>query len=90
MKTLAFKVIVSGHVQGVGFRYFTQQEALRYAITGHAKNLENGDVECLLYGDANNITQLLHWLETGPPRARVDNIIKTAITYHDHQQFLCF
>ena len=41
-------LIVSGKVQGVGFRYFSQMKAVQYGVTGWAKNLSDGSVEMLL------------------------------------------
>lgn len=82
-------MIVSGHVQGVGFRYFTRQEAQRLALTGQVKNLANGDVECLFFGETVHMNDLLHWLKKGPTMARVDGLLKTSIPYVAHQKFLC-
>lgn len=42
---------VYGQVQGVGFRYFTQQEALRLGIRGYARNLDDGSVEVVACGE---------------------------------------
>ncbi|MGB2079483.1 MAG: acylphosphatase, partial [Vibrio sp.] len=42
---MATKFLVSGRVQGVGFRYFTGHEAQRLGLTGYAKNLADGRVE---------------------------------------------
>ncbi|MCW8995162.1 MAG: acylphosphatase, partial [Psychromonas sp.] len=48
MGNIGCKVIVSGKVQCVGFRYYTSREADKLGLSGHAKNLYNGDVEVLL------------------------------------------
>jgi acylphosphatase len=47
------RIIVTGHVQGVGFRYFTQAQALEHNITGWVRNNEDGTVEfgCLRNGN---------------------------------------
>ena len=44
-------ILISGKVQGVGFRYFTRQNAIRLGVHGYAKNLPNGKVEVVAEGD---------------------------------------
>ena len=67
---------VYGQVQGVGFRYFTQQEAVRLNLRGYAKNLDDGSVEVLACGNDEQVEKLLAWLKAGGPRsARVDKVL---------------
>ena len=47
-------IIVEGRVQGVGFRYFAQSNAIKYALTGFARNLNNGMVEIQVQGLEEN------------------------------------
>ena len=62
--------------QGVGFRYFTQQEAVRLGLRGYAKNLDDGSVEVLACGNDEQVEKLLAWLKAGGPRsARVDKVL---------------
>lgn len=84
-----YKAIVSGLVQGVGFRYFTAKEARRLAIYGHAKNLSDGSVEVLMFGEKAPLLMLLKWLETGPRTSIVDDIKMTEIIYIHKEDFLC-
>ncbi|CAH2563768.1 acylphosphatase [Vibrio cholerae] len=49
MEKQCSKFIVSGHVQGVGFRYHTSHQGLKLGLTGYAKNLNNGDVEVVAH-----------------------------------------
>lgn len=65
---------VSGRVQGVWFRDSTRREALRLGITGHAINLDDGDVEVLACGTRDAIAQLREWLGKGPPMAAVSSV----------------
>ena len=81
MENVGRKVIVSGIVQCVGFRYFTCIEAHTYMLTGHAKNLQCGDVEVLMFGSKKNIDKMLKWLEKGPQTARVESITVTEVPY---------
>jgi acylphosphatase len=64
----AFKVIVFGDVQGVGFRRAVQREARKSAIAGHIKNRKDGAVEILAQGEAEKIELLLDSIRAfGPP-----------------------
>ncbi|MGL5701272.1 MAG: acylphosphatase [Kluyvera sp.] len=67
---------VYGNVQGVGFRYFTQQEAMRLGLRGYAANLDDGSVEVVACGAGEQVEKLLAWLKAGGPRsARVDKVL---------------
>lgn len=65
---------VSGRVQGVGFRYFTQQMAESLGLEGYAKNLSDGRVEVLLSGPASRITKAQQALAQGPELAHVTSV----------------
>jgi len=67
----AVRFRVSGRVQGVGFRAATRDRALALGVRGHARNLDDGDVEVLAVGDDEAIERLAAWLAEGPPAARV-------------------
>ena len=65
-----------GRVQGVGFRYTTQNEAQRLGLTGYAKNMDDGSVEVVACGESDRVEQLMKWLKAGGPRsARVDRVL---------------
>jgi len=67
---------VHGMVQGVGFRYSTQREAKALGVKGYAKNLDDGSVEVLACGEAQQVEALLAWLKAGGPRsARVEKVL---------------
>ncbi|TQN56872.1 acylphosphatase [Raoultella planticola] len=75
MATICTMVWVYGSVQGVGFRYSTQREALRLGLTGYARNLDDGSVEVLACGEEDQVAALIAWLNAGGPRsARVDRV----------------
>lgn len=86
---IGYRVIISGRVQGVGFRYFTAKEANKLTIYGHAKNLNNGSVEVLMFGDKAPLLTLLKWLESGPQTANVDDLKITETVYVHKEDFLC-
>ncbi|WHQ74306.1 acylphosphatase [Pantoea sp. Lij88] len=76
MSAACFKAWVHGRVQGVGFRYSTQAEARTLGVMGYAKNLEDGSVEVLAWGEAEQVDALIAWLKAGGPRsARVDKVL---------------
>lgn len=65
------KYLVSGRVQGVFFRDSTRAKALELGISGHARNLRDGRVEVLAYGEEPHLDALGAWLREGPAEARV-------------------
>ena len=71
---MQFYVLISGKVQGVGFRNFTQRNAKQLGINGYAKNLANGKVEVVAEGDKAQLDALVALLRRGPRYARVDSL----------------
>ena len=67
-------VLISGKVQGVGFRNFTKRNASELGIKGYAKNLANGKVEVVAEGDKLQLNALIKVLKQGPRASRVDNL----------------
>lgn len=71
---VAKRYLISGRVQGVGFRYFTADAASREGITGWAKNLSDGRVEVRAEGEVDAMTRFERVLRHGPPHARVEEV----------------
>jgi acylphosphatase len=71
---IARRYFVSGIVQGVGFRYFTQDEAERLHLSGFVRNLRDGRVEVYAIGLAGNIDRLRSVIERGPRGAMVQQV----------------
>ncbi|GAB7523386.1 acylphosphatase [Paraburkholderia sp. 2C] len=69
-----YYVRVRGVVQGVGFRLATVREAHALGIKGWVANLDDGSVEAVLQGPANQVDRMLMWLRHGPPAARVTEV----------------
>ena len=65
------RLVVSGRVQGVGFRYATISEARRLGLRGWARNAPDGSVEIVAEGDPASVRALIDWCHRGPPSARV-------------------
>lgn len=70
--------LVSGRVQGVGFRAATADAAQRLGVHGWVRNLRDGRVEVLAVGDAETLAKFADWLRQGPPAAAIANIECTA------------
>lgn len=68
---------VEGRVQGVWFRESTRREAVPLGITGYAKNMADGSVEVLAFGDPSALDRLADWLGRGPPLASVSRVQST-------------
>jgi acylphosphatase len=68
---VARRFVVSGRVQGVGFRYFTQDVAQREGVTGWVRNLPDGRVEAYVEGDTESVTRVERAIRIGPGTARV-------------------
>lgn len=68
--------LIRGRVQGVGFRWFVQREATELDLRGWVRNTEDGDVEIVAAGEAEDLDELRSSLRRGPRGARVDNVIE--------------
>ena len=68
------KLLVSGRVQGVYFRMFTQNKAKQLGIYGCVSNLLDGRVEIIAEAEYERIEQLIKWSHKGPITARVDQV----------------
>ena len=64
-------IIITGRVQGVGFRYWLYKTAVQNNINGWVKNKISGEVEALLIGNDLEIDNLIKLCKKGPPSAKV-------------------
>jgi acylphosphatase len=71
---VAKKYIVSGLVQGVGYRFFAERVANQLGICGYVKNLGDDNVEVYAIGDEASLEEFKHHLAEGPRSARVTAI----------------
>ncbi len=67
-------VLVSGRVQGVWFRAWTQQEAERRGLSGWVRNLSDGRVEAVFAGPRDRVEEMVAACREGPPLARVEDV----------------
>ena len=70
------RYLVSGRVQGVGFRYYVLQTASRLGMRGEVRNMPDGRVECLAAGDSDQHRKLHEALKRGPAMSRVTEVLE--------------
>lgn len=71
MSAVRLVATVTGKVQGVGFRYWTRQQAEQLGLVGSATNRPDGSVLVVAAGPASAVEQLLKWLRSGDTPGRV-------------------
>ena len=69
--------VVHGRVQGVFFRAYTQDEAVRLSLKGWVRNRPDGSVEAVLEGEESAVDQMLEWLHKGSPMSLVSGVLVT-------------
>jgi len=74
MAKICMEFIVSGMVQGVGFRFHTCHEGNKRGLTGYAQNLDNGDVKVVACGEEHLVLSLKEWLKKGPRTSKVNKM----------------
>ncbi len=67
--------LVKGRVQGVGFRWFVHREAAALGLRGWVKNTDEGHVEIVAAGDAEQLAELMTALRKGSRGSRVDAVL---------------
>jgi acylphosphatase len=71
---LLYKISISGHVQGVGFRWSAFNEARNRGIKGFVKNLSDGRVYIEAEGSLNQLNTFVEWCKKGPAHGSVDTV----------------
>lgn len=74
MKKVRAHVIIEGRVQGVFFRYHTQEKAYEIGVKGWVKNRRDGRVEAVFEGDKDKVDRIIQWCHRGPSEAIVTNV----------------
>jgi acylphosphatase len=76
---VARKFLISGLVQGVGFRYFAQRSAARHQVRGYIRNLEDGRVEAFAEGPPKAVEEFKHDLAARPNYSKVEHLEETVL-----------
>jgi acylphosphatase len=84
---IARRAVVTGIVQGVGFRYSTRMRARELGLAGHVRNLDDGSVDVWIEGRSSAVEQMLAWLRRGPPGARVERLEASAVAPTGRDRF---
>ena len=82
-------MIVSGKVQRVSFRVYTQAQAEQLGVVGYVQNLINGDVKIVVAGEDAKVDALINWAKSGSPSAKVESLQAIAMEYQE-DEFTCF
>jgi acylphosphatase len=69
---VARRYVIAGRVQGVGFRYFTDEAARREGVDGWVRNMADGRVEVVIEGDLESVDRVEAAVRRGPSSARVE------------------
>lgn len=88
MKKEAVHVFVTGMVQGVFYRSWTEQTARELGLSGWVRNLPDGRVEAVLEGEKSRVEKMVELCRKGPPHARVEKVEarrKVAFGFEDFQ-----
>ncbi len=68
-------ILISGFVQGVGFRAFTVKKARNLGLTGWVRNLKDGRVEAVVQGEEEKLKELLDYINKGSYFSEVKNVL---------------
>lgn len=88
MMRITQHLLISGQVQGVGFRYFTQEWANRLGLTGWVRNLHDGRVEAILQGQPEKLEEMRKVLQRGPARGDVRSLeVQVVVSQQSMKEF---
>jgi acylphosphatase len=68
------RVCIEGQVQGVGYRYWTEQMVGELGLVGWVRNRRDGAVEAVFSGNADTVAEMLQRCRKGPPSAGVTSV----------------
>lgn len=85
--TRRLRIVVTGHVQGVGFRWFVRESAEQLRVSGWVHNNPDGSVELEAEGDRETLDSFEEVLRRGNPHVRVDSLKKTDVQPSGEKSF---
>lgn len=66
-----WRIIVTGRVQGVAYRYSAAEKARELGVAGSVRNMEDGSVHLEVEGSRGDVLEFYNWCRKGPPLARI-------------------
>ncbi len=84
---IARRAVVSGRVQGVGFRFFAERAARDAGVNGWVRNRSDGTVETFVEGSVEAVARYLERLREGPGGSRVTALVEEEATLRGHVSF---
>ncbi len=69
------RILIEGRLQGMNFRYYTQQQARRLGLVGFVRNLSDGRIEVEAEGDEGELEKLLAWYQEEPQSSHIKSIL---------------
>jgi len=87
MTVVARRAVVTGRVQGVGFRFFAERAAREAGVAGWVRNTEDGAVETFAEGEEASVRAYLEKLKVGPRVARVTAVLEEDAGLAGHTTF---
>jgi acylphosphatase len=88
MQEICINYIISGIVQGVGFRSFAINKANSLGIKGWIRNLSTGEVEVMACGAKSSVAEFGELMKVGPSASRVKGVTKKILGYENYDNFL--
>jgi acylphosphatase len=84
-----YEITVSGRVQGIGFRWFVQNCAMRHGIRGYVKNMPNGTVLIIATGNTDNLNLFIPEIKQGSRHSVVSDMKVEELTHHsEYEEFV--
>ena len=81
------RIVITGRVQGVGYRAWLQEEAMELQLSGWVRNRTDGSVEALVHGDKKKVDDLIRACHNGPALSRVDKVTVEPAKYDGQSGF---
>jgi len=87
METVTRHLIITGRVQGVGYRFYMERKARELGVSGWVRNRRDGTVEAVIQGGRGAVETMTSWARRGPPSAVVAEV-RVAEASGDYPEFV--
>jgi len=75
MEQVRVRILIEGRLQGMNFRYYTQEHAKKLGLAGFVRNLSDGRIEIEAQGEKGQVNKMLAWCERGPQSDHIKSIL---------------